>query len=180
MTDPSGKRATILKRSLAVIAVVFAAMSPGCTPPANKGMPAPIPHADRVGLSVPGNGIVNLDGEPGYYGVTAHVVLYKNIPAGLKSILVNGELDIIIYGGSTDKFSDATEPLFSWTLTGGELALLAVRQYGIWGYGLQLKWKTPPRPGRVWIIARYRPPSGNAIYSSPAEQLMPVEAPKPR
>ena len=182
MTDPTGKRVTILKSLLLVIAVVSAVVSSGCTPPAKKGMPAPISHADRIGLFVPPNAIANWDGEPGFDGVIAQVMLFRHKGGGLKSVLVTGDVDVMIYeGAKPDNLSDAIKPFFSWTFNAEELSQRAVGQYGsLWGYALRLPWKLPPRSEKVWLIARYRPPSGRAIYSSPAEQPMPVEVPKPK
>jgi hypothetical protein len=173
VTDPTGKRVTILKSLLLVIAVVSAVVSSGCTPPAKKGMPAPISHADRIGLFVPPNAIANWDGEPGFDGVIAQVMLFRH---------KGGGLDVMIYeGAKPDNLSDAIKPFFSWTFNAEELSQRAVGQYGsLWGYALRLPWKLPPRSEKVWLIARYRPPSGRAIYSSPAEQPMPVEVPKPK
>jgi hypothetical protein len=171
---------TVLKNFLVVIAVVSAAVSNGCTPPTNKGVPAPVAHADRIGLFVPESAIVNWDGKPGFDGVIAQVMLFRDTGGGLKSVLVNGEVDIMIYeGDKPDKLSDATKPFLSWTFSAKELSELVVGQYGaLWGYSLRLPWRIPPRTEKVWLIARYRPPSGQAIYSSPAEQPMPVEIPK--
>ena len=183
MTDPIGKRATILKNFLVLTAVVSAAVSGGCTPEIDKGMPAPIPQADRIGLMVPPNAIVNWDGEPGFDGAIAQVMLFKHTAGGgLKSVLVSGEVDIMIYeGAKPDRLTDAIKPFFSWTFTAGDLAQRVVGQYnGLWGYALRLQWTVPPQSEKVWMIARYRPPSGRAIYSSPAEQSMPVEVPKPK
>jgi len=180
VTDPTGKRVTILKNFLLVIAVVSAAVSPGCTPATKKGMPGPVAQADRIGLFVPDNAIANWDGKPGFDGVVAQVMLFRDEGGGLKSVLVSGEVDVMIYEGSKpDRLSDAIKPFFSWTFTSRELAERVVGQYGaLWGYALRLPWNVPPQTQNVWLIARYRPPSGNAIYSSPAEQPMPIEIPK--
>ena len=147
-----------------------------------RGMPAPIPNADRIGLFVPESAIANWDGEPGFDGVIAQIMLFRDQGGGLKSVLVSGEVDIMIYEGAKPaKFSDATRPFFSWTFKGDELAQRVVGQYNaLWGYALHLQWTIPPRTEKVWLIARYRSPSGDAIYSSPAEQIMPVEMPKPK
>ena len=188
MTDPTGKRATMLKNLknfLVLIAVVSAATAGGCTTATDKGMsapvmPAPVAHADRIALFVPPNAIVNWDGEPGFDGAIAQIMLLRNTDKGLKSVLVSGEVDIMIYeGAKPDRLSDAIKPFFSWTFTAGELAQRVVGQYNaLWGYALRMQWTAAPRSAKVWLIARYRPPSGSAIYSSPAEQLMPVEIPK--
>ena len=141
--------------------------------------PAPEPHADRIGLMVPQKAIVNWDGEPGFDGAIAQVMLFKNINGGKKSVLVTGEVDVMMYeGAKPDDYSNVTKPFFSWTFTGTELAQRVVGQYGaLWGYALVLEWTVPPKSEKVWMIARYRPPSGSAIYSSPAEQVVPVEMP---
>ena len=187
MTDPIGKRATILKNSLVLIAIVSMAASGGCTTVTNKGpaapaRPAPVPHADDIGLLVPQKAIVNMDGKPGFDGIVAQIMLCKETDAGPKSILVSGEVDVMLYEGpKPDDLRDAAKPFFSWTFTSGELARRVVGQYhALWGYSLFLQWTTAPKPGKVWLRARYRPPSGNAIYSSPAEQVMPVDPPAPK
>ena len=185
MIDPTAKLATVLKNFLVVLAVVSAAVSGGCTTVTNKGIsetprPAPEPHANRIGLMVPQKAIVNWDGEPGFDGAVAQVMLFKNTAGGPKSVLVSGEVDVMMYEGEKpEDFSNVTKPFFSWTFTSKELAQRVVGQYGaLWGYALVLKWTVPPKSEKVWMIARYRPPSGRAIYSSPAEQIMPVEIPK--
>jgi len=182
VTDPTGKLATILKTFLVLSAVVLAAVLGGCAPVTVKGAPAPEAHADRIGLMVPQKAIVNWDGEPGFDGAIAQVMLFKTTDGGPKSILVTGEVDIIMYeGAKPDDFSNLTKPFFSWTFTSRELARRVVGQYGaLWGYALVLEWTVPPESEKVWMIARYRPPSGRAIYSSPAEQVMPVELPEPK
>ena len=140
MTDPTSKRATMLKNLLVLIAVVSAAVSGGCTTATDKGIsetrrPAPEPHADRIGLMVPQKAIVNWDGEPGFDGAIAQVMLFKNTAGGPKSVLVSGEVDIMIYeGAKPDRFSDATKPFFSWTFKADELARRVVGQYSaLWG-----------------------------------------------
>ncbi len=172
----------MLKNFLVLIAVASAAVSGGCTTVTGEGpsaapRPAPEPNADRIGLMVPQKAIVNWDGEPGFDGAIAQVMLFKNTPGGQKSILVSGEVDVMMYEGEKpDDYSNVTKPFFTWTFTPAELAQRVVGQYGaLWGYALVLEWTIPPKSEKVWMIACYRPPSGRAIYSSPAEQVMPVE-----
>ena len=181
VTDPTGGRANILKIFLLLTAGVSAAAQGGCTTEINKGMPAPVAHADRIGLFVPENAITNWDGAPGADGAIAQIMLFRDSASGLKSVLVSGEIDVMLYeGAKPERFVTETKSFFSWTFTAKELAQRVVGQYNaLWGYSLRLQWTTAPRSSKVWLIARYRPPSGNAVYSSPAEQIMPVDTPKP-
>jgi hypothetical protein len=183
VTDPNSKREPHLKAFLVLVAVVAAAVQGGCTNgTVHKNLPAPIPNVDRMALFVPENAITNLDGVKGPDGLIAQVMLFRNSGSGLKSVLVSGEVDVLIYeGAKPEKFVDGTEPFFSWTFTAKELAQRVVGQYNaLWGYSLRLQWPSAPKSARVWLIARYRPPAGRAIYSSPAEQRMPAKSPKPQ
>lgn len=181
MTDPTGKRVTVLRSFLVLTTVVSAGVLGGCEPQTIDNRPAPISQADRIALLVPENAIVNLDGEPGADGLIAQVMLLKDQGKGPKSVLVNGEVDILIYEGpKPNKISADTKPFFSWTFTSKQLAERVIRQYStLWGYALRLRWDKAPQSSKVWLIARYRPPSGQAIFSSPAEQLVPADGANP-
>jgi hypothetical protein len=182
VTDPSGKRATVLKSVLVLIAAVSAACSAGCTTVTGKGLPAAVARADRIGLFVPEHAIADWDGKPGFDGIIAQIMLYRNEDGGLKSVLVSGEVDVMFFEGpAPDNLNDAAKPFFTRTFTSEELARRVTKQYStLWGYALRMGWESPPQTENIWLIARYRPPAGPAIYSSPAEQTMPADPPKPR
>ncbi len=170
-----------MKSFLILAACVSAAVQGGCTTSTVKGAPSPVPHADRIALLVPENAIVNWDGLPGPDGLIAQVMLFRNESKGPKSILVTGEVDIMLFEGSKpDNADNIPKPFFSQAFTARELALRAVGQYEtLWGYSLRVQWLEPPKTENVWLIARYRPPTGRPIYSSPAEQSMPTKS-KPK
>ena len=183
MTDPTGKLETHLKAFLVLVAVVSAAVQGGCTSGTDrKNLPEPVSHADRIALLVPENAIHNWDGAPGLDGVMAQIMLFKNETKGPKSVLVNGEVDLMLFeGAKPDNADNIPKPFFSQTFTAGELARSVVGQYNtLWGYSLRLQWLTAPKTKNVWLIARYRPPTGRPIYSSPAEQRMPAKSLKPQ
>ena len=182
MTDTIGKRGTISKGFGVLVAVISAAVQGGCTTEINNGMPAPVQHADRIALLVPENAIVNWDGKPGFDSVMAQIMLFEKTAKGPKSVLVSGEVDLMLFEGpKPDNVNDITKPFFSQTFTARELAQRVVGQYDtLWGYSLRLQWLTAPKTKTVWLIARYRPPTGKPLYSSPAEQRMPAKSPKPK
>jgi hypothetical protein len=177
VTDPTGKRRTNLKAFLVLVAVTAAALQGGCETVTDNKLPAPTPNVDRMALLVPENAIANLDGVKGPDGLIAQIMLFRNSGSGLKSVLVSGEVDVLLYeGAKPEKFVNGTEPFFTWTFTAKELAQRIVGQYNtLWGYSLRLQWSTAPKSTKVWLIARYRPPAGRPIYSSPAEQRVPTE-----
>jgi len=175
---------------IALLLVTAAALSlGGCEPPKPKtsknpraatlnNVPTPIAEADRIALLVPQRAVVNLDKRPGVDGIVAQVMLLKDFGKGPKTVLVTGQVELMVFEGSIPKdVRDAPKPFFSRTFTGKELARRVVGQYNtLWGYSLQAKWTKPPKSANIWIMAQYRSPEGAAIYSSPAEQRMP---PKP-
>ncbi len=142
-----------------------------------KNLPAPIENADRIALLVPQQAVVNLDKQPGVDGVVAQVMLLRDFGKGPKTVLVTGEVDLMVFEGSIPKnINNAPKPFLARTFTARELAGRVVGQYNtLWGYSLQAKWTSRPRSANIWIMARYRPPEGSAIYSSPAEQRMPAK-----
>jgi len=165
-----------------VLAVSFLA---GCQPtikdgsPKPVGLPKPVAHADRIGLYVPEAAVANWDDRPGPDGVRAQVILYRDEPGGkFKSVLVTGKIDLMLYEGAQPaNLSGAGTPFRSWTFNKSELARLTIGQYGVlWGYSMLLEWgREVPKSEKIWMIARYRSPTGQAIYSSPVERPMPTE-----
>ncbi|MDP6637500.1 MAG: hypothetical protein QGG42_21585 [Phycisphaerae bacterium] len=180
MTDPNRKRAIAL-RNILILAAVAAAAQVGCTTtPVRSGRPVTVANIDRIALLVPENAIVNWDDKPGLDGIVAQVMHFKDYGKGPKSVLVSGEVDIMVFEGpKPDRFDNAGKPFFSQTFTSGQLAQRIVGQYNaLWSYSLRVRWPAVPQSSKVWLIARYRPPSGNAVYSSPAEQRMPSKVSK--
>jgi len=183
VTSSSGKYYTILPTRCGLIGLLLAAsLCYGCQTGTKDGLPAPVAHADRIGLYVPEQAVVNWDDKPGLDGVRAQVMLFRHGPGGkLKSVLVTGEVDLILYEGPQPVSLDrAGTPFRSWTFNAEELARLAIGQYGLAGYSMRLAWgRDVPRADKIWMVARYRPPMGQAIYSSSAQCDMPLEPKRP-
>jgi len=182
VTNLTGKSRTIPKLLLAIVAAAAAITHSGCAPETTitkPSLPKPVAIVDRVALLMPESAVVNMDGKPGYDGVVAQIMLFQKSDRGIKSVLGSGDVDVLIFEGRRpNRLDDAPAPFFTWTFTSDELARHIVGQYNaLWGYSLQLQWDTAPRASRMWLVARYRPTSGPAVYSSPAEQRMPVKAP---
>jgi len=192
VTSFSGKYYTILPPRRRLIGLLMAvSLFGGCQPGMKNGPPEPVAHADRIGLYVPDAAVVNWDGQPGFDGILAQVMLFRDEPGGkLKSILVTGEIDMILYEGSQPASLDlAGKPFRVWTFTRAELARMKIGQYGVlWGYSMRLAWgRRVPKPipevdpeteketEKIWLRARYRSPMGKVIYSSPIERPMPLE-----
>ena len=181
---------TNVSRIVVILAAAASLSLGGCEPPkpkpintppattARNNMPTPIANADRIALMVPQRAVVNLDKRPGVDGIVAQIMLLKNFDKGPKTVLVTGQVELMVFEGSIPKdVRDAPKPFFSRTFTGKELAQRVVGQYNtLWGYSLKAKWPTPPKSANIWIMAQYRSPDGSAIYSSPAEQRMPVKS----
>jgi len=170
---------------IALLAAALAAMLTGCAPTVKpepaaptrkiKKLPPPIDQVDRIALLAPHNAVVNLDSRPGPDGIVAQVMLVKDFGQGPKTVLVSGKVDLMVFEGSIPKnLSEAPKPFFSRTFTAEELAQRVVGQYGVLlSYALQAEWASAPQSKSIWILARYRPQSGEALFSSPAEQRMP-------
>ena len=176
MSNPAARDAVVLKNSLVLIVLTAASLAGGCTGGSGDKMPDPVANVDRIALFVPQKAIVNWDKDPELDGVVAQIMLFKDHGKGLKTVLVTGEVDLMLYeGAKPDKFSDAPEPFVSRTFTARELSRRVVGQYdALRGYAVRLEWPAAPKTTHVWLIARYRRPGGGEIYSSPAEQRMPA------
>lgn len=180
MTNLSVNRGitTVLKNTLLLLVAVSAIGASGCTQKTIKGkrLPDSVDQIDKVALLVPQNAIINWDKKPGLDGVIAQVMLFQNQGKGPKSVLVSGEIDLMLFEGSMPKtLSSIPEPFCTQTFTSAELSARIVGQYSsLWSYSLRLPWPKIPGTKNVWMIARYRPQSGRAVYSSAAEQRIPT------
>ncbi|MBT3200891.1 MAG: hypothetical protein HN350_13360 [Phycisphaerales bacterium] len=180
MTDLNLNRGitVVLKNALLLLIAISAMGASGCTQKTINGkrLPDTVDQIDKIALLVPQNAIINWDGKPGLDGVIAQVMLFQNQEKGPKSVLVSGEIDLMLFEGRKPKtLNNAPKPFCTKTFTSSELATKIVGQYSsLWSYSLRLPWPKIPATKDVWMIARYRPKSGRAVYSSPAEQRVPT------
>jgi hypothetical protein len=111
---------------------------------------------------------INMDTRPGADGFAVRAFVTKN--GGAKGVTINnGTIEILMFDGAV-KLDEITtkEPKQSWKFTAKQLA--AMREQTSLGnaYRFTLRWTDPPTHGHVTVLARYLPPRGEPIYSSPS------------
>jgi hypothetical protein len=111
---------------------------------------------------------LNLDGKPGADGFAVRVFLTKG--GGAKgSTIQSGNLEVLMFDGvvGSDEIA-AKEPKQIWKFTPRQLAPLREQTSLGNGYRFALRWDQPPTHGYITVVARYVPPKGGPVYSSPS------------
>ena len=121
---------------------------------------------------------VNLESLPGIDGVVVKIyaVNYKyphTQPIGA------GALEVFLYDGLVRGAADETNsPLHRWEFPAAELPGYAITTTVGTGYSFRLGWgKDHPRGERITLVARYHPPQGPLVLSSPSYLALPAAAP---
>ena len=118
---------------------------------------------------------LDLDGTPGpdAFGLT----LYASAGDAARGIpATTGRIEIQMHDGALPAGgSVGVEPLRVWTFNTADLKKLGVRTSLGAGYRFTLRWnETPPRQGRITVVARYVPVRGTAIQSVPTIIAVPA------
>ncbi len=111
---------------------------------------------------------LNLDSKPGPDGIGVRVFM---TPAGRArgTEMHEGRLDVLMFDGVvTETDFTRTPPLKVWSFTAQQLApVVGSSALGI-GYQLALNWgQSRPHVTSVTVVARYHPPSGPDLFSTP-------------
>jgi hypothetical protein len=142
----------------------------GCGP-ARKGVsltpPKPVDRVDAIDLWAVPPAAINWDDVPGPDGIQVSVYLYRADRA--EPVLIKGKIEFVMYENRRPREGlAAAKPLRTWEYTEQELATHEMRGPAGWGYGTQLAWgKDVPTSPVITLIARYVPPLGPPLVSSP-------------
>lgn len=126
----------------------------------------PSQRVDAVQLMTPPTAM-NWDDRPGPDGVPVTVYLFRlddPQPVTLRS----GNLDFLMFEGRVGREALSTEPFQTWSFTAEELRSALSRTMVGHCYQIPLAWTVkPPRTNNITLVARYRPVSGDPVYSAP-------------
>jgi hypothetical protein len=111
---------------------------------------------------------LNFDAKPGPDGFAVRIFVTKG--GGAKgSTIQSGNLEVMMFDGVVGVDEIVTkEPNQTWKFTAGQLAPLREQTSLGNGYRFALRWENPPTRGHITVVARYVPPKGNPVYSSPS------------
>jgi len=157
-------------RATIAIAVGLAALA-GCQEPEGpvrpQGPPEPVAQVDQVHLWAPLQPTVKTGGGPGADAVQIEV--YFEQAGQTMPVTVLGTLEVLMFAGRVqgEDLGTAT-PLQTWSFTASELRERLNRgRYGMFGYRLILPWDRRPTGQMITLTARYIPPQGPVVVSSP-------------
>ncbi|MCD6364533.1 MAG: hypothetical protein J7M14_01530 [Planctomycetes bacterium] len=141
----------------------------GC---ANWGHGPPRPVAAVDGIEMRVNPIaLNWDGLSGADGLLTTISLYRKTP--MRAVTVSGTLELLLFEGAVAPgYIEKAQPIETWSFSSEQLAEHVVRDMVGWSYVLRLGWTgARPQASSVTLVARYRPPGGQWIYSAPNSSI---------
>lgn len=148
-------------RGRLTICLLGAVLATGC-----EGPPR-VSHIDHIDLWTP-QVTANLDRQPGSDGVQALVFLYDEQGGKPRTVLADGNLEVMLYEGSARRINPLDTPLRTWTYSPEQLKQLAAKRSGLWCYPLMLTWgDAPPKQPIVSLLVRYVGRDGRVVYSRP-------------
>jgi hypothetical protein len=139
----------------------------GCSSPRKSGVLAPPASIDKLNLLAAPIAL-NLDGAPG--PDTVAVKIYATNARDAKAVpITSGDLDLLAFEGVLTG-STNTPPAFKiWTYSASELRRLQFKASIGVGYQITASFTgLKPKTDKLTILARYRPESTRALYSSPS------------
>jgi hypothetical protein len=173
------------RRLLALLLLsVLLGLFPACTNPGSPthSRPAapvsssPIDELNLVSMPVP----VNLESLPGIDGIVVKIYAVDTRhprPQPIRS----GTVEIRMFDGLVRDVATNTNNLrHVWIFPAQDLSGYAMTTGIGTGYSLPLGWgKDQPRQDKITLAARYLPPQGNPVYSTPSYVPIPGPAPGP-
>jgi len=127
------------------------------------------PHAvdivDRIEiLSLPA--AINLDTVPGPDGLRVQVYLFQY--AQDQPVTAAGTLEFLVFDRKVGAGEIYTvQPFETWSFQGEQLGRYLGRSLIGWNYSMELRWQTSPAARTLTLVARYTPPAGQPVHSSP-------------
>ena len=121
---------------------------------------------------------INLESLPGIDGVVVKVYAV-NYKYPRTQTIPTGVLEVLMYDGLVRGAANETnQARHIWIFPAEELPGYAITTTIGTGYSFRLAWgKDHPRGDKISVVARYRPPEGAAVYSSPSYLAIPAPMP---
>lgn len=110
--------------------------------------------------------------DPAPDGLQVQIRFYSGQP--VRAVTVNGTLELLLFQGVVPAGRIAqAKPMRTWSFAGRPLRELAEPDLVGCYHMLRLDWgNLPPPVGSVTLIARYRPPEGQWLYSRPNSSIV--------
>lgn len=121
---------------------------------------------------------VNLESLPGVDGIVIKIYA-ANARRPRTQPIVSGVLEVLMYEGLVRGGAEETNRYrHQWTFPAEELPAFATATTIGTGYSFRLAWgKDAPRIDKITVVARYQPPQGPTVYSSPSYLAIPGPLP---
>jgi hypothetical protein len=151
-------------RCAVALTLVFLA---GCQPAGGPAASAPVAAVDKVHLRVPLSPLRSLDGGPQPQGVLVEVFFERSDQPGGRA--VSGILEIQMYDGA-ERAADLAgrQPFHVETCPNSVLKEHEGKSLFGTSYVMIVPWGAkPPAADKIWLLARYVPPTGMPVFSEP-------------
>lgn len=146
---------------LRLLSLLAALVVAGCATTGGKG---DVDELHLFGMPV----TLNMDSKPGADGVAVRIFATKGGSAK-GSAISSGAIEMLMFDGVMAGPEALTAPPKQvWKYTARDLKPFREEKSLGTAYQLALRWNEPPKRGHVTVIARYLPPKGEPVYSSPS------------
>ena len=148
----------------------------GSTPAAPVSAGSRIDEINLVTMPVP----INLESLPGIDGIVLKIYAV-NYQHPRTQAIAAGALEVLMYDGLVRGGPGETNQCrHQWSFSAEELRGYAFTTRIGTGYSFRLGWgKDRPQQDKISVVARYQPPQGQPIYSSPSYIPIPGTVPAP-
>jgi hypothetical protein len=136
----------------------------GCASLSGGGGKGDVTELHLFGLPI----TVNLDGKPGADGFAVRIYANKNGEAKGSHISA-GTLEVLMFDGvvGANEFLQQ-KPQQTWRFSPREMSRFEEQTSLGRGYKVALRWQQMPKRNHITVLARYLPPKGEPIYSTPS------------
>ena len=145
-----------------VVAMLAAFCLAGCATSGGRG--DRVDEVHLFGMPV----TLNLDGKPGTDGFAVRIFVTKD-GGGKGAVIKTGAIEVLMFDGVAGLAEiTSKQPQQLWKFAARELPKFREQTSLGNGYRFALRWDKPPTRNHITVVARYAPPQGEPVYSSPS------------